>query len=714
MRFRIFVAAISLSLAAQANEGMWVPQQLPEIAGPLKSAGLEMSPEQLSNLTGDPMGAVVSLGGCTASFVSNQGLVATNHHCVYGAIQLNSTPERNLIVDGYNAAAMADELSAGPNARVYVMDQIVDVSEQIKAAAANAKTPLERYNAIEAAMKALTRDCESDASYRCRVYSFFGGVQYRMFRQLEIKDVRLVYAPPSSIGNYGGEIDNWMWPRHTGDFSFYRAYVDKDGKPAAYSQDNVPYVPKHWLKLAEQPLEAGDFVMVAGYPGSTQRYALRDEFEDVAQWQYPVVGAHLKKLVAMIESAGADEEVIKVKYANQIRGYQNAMKNWDGQLEGFARINASATKKADEDALLSWLKQQGKKAKPALDAHARLLAINAEARAERERNLYLNQISNMGLIGTARQLHRLSLERVKPDAERESGYQERDLPRIMGGLAQFERRFDVRMEKQLLAYWLKAYAGLPADQRVAAIDALLGDGSDASMQAALDALYKTELLSEEARGQWATRSAEQFAASQDPIIALALALKPVTDAMEDKGKQRGGEIAQLRPLFMQAMIDHKRSQGKSVYPDANGSLRITFGNVVGYEPKDGVAYTPFTALEGVTAKATGATPFDAPESLLNAAAKKDYGQYMDQRLGSVPVNFLSNLDITGGNSGSPVLDARGQLVGLAFDGNWESVSSNWVFDAKMTRMISVDSRYMLWIMSKIYPAPNLLQEMQSK
>ncbi|MFY8124208.1 MAG: S46 family peptidase, partial [Silanimonas sp.] len=371
------VAATLIASAAIAREGMWVPQQLPEIAGPLKDAGLELSPEQLANLTGDPMGAVVALGGCTASFVSPNGLVATNHHCAYGAIQLNSTPEKNLMATGFNAATPADEVSAGPNARVFVMDEITDVTADMRAAIADAADGLARQNALEAKQKALIAACESEAGYRCTLYSFFGGQTFRLFRQMEIKDVRLAYAPPSSIGNYGGEVDNWMWPRHTGDFTFYRAYVGPDGKPAAFSKDNVPYQPKHWLKLADQPLEAGDFVMVAGYPGQTNRYALFDEFQNVAEWQYPVVGQHLKNVVALVEAAGKADADVEVKYAATIRGWQNAMKNWDGQLEGFQRIDALATKQAEEQAVLDWLRAgaagaEGLDAKVALDAHAAL------------------------------------------------------------------------------------------------------------------------------------------------------------------------------------------------------------------------------------------------------------------------------------------------------------------------------------------------------
>lgn len=706
------VACLAPSGLAHAGEGMWVPQQLPEIAGPLKKAGLKLSPEQLSNLTGDPMGAVVALGGCTASFVSPQGLVVTNHHCAYGAIQLNSTAEKNLIKDGFNAPTLADEVSAGPNARVYVLDDIQDVTAEAKAAiAAAGNDPLARTQALEAFDKKLVADCEAEAGFRCRLYSFSGGNTYRLFKNLEIKDVRLAYAPPGSVGKFGGDIDNWMWPRHTGDFSFYRAYVGKDGKPAAFSKDNVPYQPRHWLKFADQPLGAGDFVMVAGYPGSTNRYALATEFDNTASWTYPTVARHYKALIEMVKAAGKTNPDIAVKYASSMAGWNNTSKNFEGQLEGFKRIDAAGQKHAEESAVLNWLKGQGGKGKAALDAHARLVALAEQAKTTRDRDLVVGQFGNSGVIGVATTLYRLSIENEKPNTGREAGYQERDLPGIEGSMKQMERRYVPAMDRQIQQYWLNEYVKLPAAQHVAAVDAWLGGNDAAAVNRALDKLAGTQLGNTEERLKWLKADRKAFEASNDPAIQYAVAVMPTLLKLEQERKTRMGESLVARPVFLQALADYKKSQGEFVYPDANLSLRITFGNVMGYEPKDGVAYTPFTTLEGVVAKETGQDPFDSPKALLDAVKAKRYGGLEDKRIGSVPVNYLSDLDITGGNSGSPVLDANGKLVGLAFDGNWESVSSNWVFDPKMTRMIAVDGRYLRWIMQEVYPAPQLLKEM---
>jgi hypothetical protein len=708
------VAGLGLAQLAQAAEGMWVPQQLPEIAGPLKQAGLQLDPQQLADLTGDPMGAVVALGGCTASFVSPQGLVVTNHHCAYGAIQLNSTAEKNLIKDGFNAPAFKDELSAGPNARIYVLDDITDVTAQARAAiAAAGADPLKRTEALEAFEKKAVADCEADEAYSCRLYSFSGGNTYRLFKNLEIKDVRLAYAPPGSVGKFGGDIDNWMWPRHTGDFSFYRAYVGKDGKPAAFSADNVPYQPKHWLKLADQPLGEGDFVMVAGYPGRTDRYALVSEFENTANWMYPAIAKAYKEQIALVEAASKDDKDIAVKYAANMAGWNNTSKNFDGQLDGFKRNGVLAHKQKEEAAVLEWLRAQGEAGRPALHAYDRLQNLGTMARATQERDFVLGMFNRTGTLGTAVRLYRLAIEKARPDAEREEGYQERDLPAIEGGLKQMDRRYVASMDRQLQQYWLQQYLQLPAGKGLPALDQWLGGHDAAAVDAALVRLDGSKLGELDERLKWFNADKAAFEASSDPAIQYAVAVMPALLELEHQRKVRMGEELVARPLFLQAIADYKQSKGGFVYPDANLSLRITFGNVKGYTGLDGKVQQPFTDLEGVAAKETGADPFDSPKALLDAVKAKRYGGLEDKRIGSVPVNFLSDLDITGGNSGSPVLDAHGRLVGLAFDGIWEAVASNWVFDPVMTRMISVDQRYMRWIMQEVAPAPQLLKEMEA-
>lgn len=720
MRHLALVFVSSLLFTAHAAEGMWVPQQLPEMANELKKAGLEMDAKQLADLNGQPMGAVVSLGGCSASFVSAQGLVATNHHCAYGAIQLNSSPQRNLIRDGFSAAAFVDELPAGPNARVFVLESITDVTVQVLAQVKPEMDGLARQKALEAAQKAIVAAGEVEPGMFCRIYSFFGGLQYRLFKQLEIKDVRLVYAPPSSVGNFGGEVDNWMWPRHTGDFSLLRAYVGMDGKPAPYSSDNVPYQPKHWLKVASAPLKIGDYVMVAGYPGSTNRYALAAEFDNTSTWTYPTVGSHYKKVTALVQETGKNNPDIAIKYASTVKGWENTLKNFDGQVEGFARSHAGERKHQDEQAVLKWLATRGEAGAQALDAHAKLLGLIERAKATRDRDLLLSQISNLGSVGATRGLYRLSIEQAKPDAERAPGYQQRDLPRIEGGLGELQKRFDPSMEKKLLSYWFAQYQKLPATQHVAAVDAwiggdiggdIAGDKADA-LNRMLDALYAgTEIGKLDQRLAWLKKDRAEFEASSDTMIKFAVMVMPTLLKMEEDSNAAAGSSSRYRPIYLAGVQDFRRSAGEQVYPDANASLRITYGHVVGYQPRDGVQNVPFTTAEGMAAKATSEEPFNAPKDVLDAVKAKRYGVYADATLGTLPVNFLADLDITGGNSGSAVMNGKGELVGLVFDGTWEGVSANWVYDGKVNRAIGVDIRYLLWFLDQINPAPRLLKEL---
>jgi hypothetical protein len=316
-----------------------------------------------------------------------------------------------------------------------------------------------------------------------------------------------------------------------------------------------------------------------------------------------------------------------------------------------------------------------------------------------------------GAVGSATSLYRLALERAKPDAEREQGYQERDLPSFQGSLEQMDKRYHPAMDRQLQEYWLREYVKLPQAQRVAAVDAWLGGNDEAAIQAALDKLAGTKLGSLDARMALFKADRAAFEASTDPAVQFAVAVMPTLLALERQDKTEAGEELLARPVFLQAVADYRKSRGEFIYPDANSTLRITFGNVMGYTRADGTRQAPQTTLEQVAAKATGEEPFDAPKAQLDAIAGKRYAGLVDPELGTVPVNFLSNLDITGGNSGSPVLDAEGKLVGLAFDMNWEAVASNWVFDPDMTRMIALDHRYMQWVMKEAAPAPRVLEEL---
>lgn len=701
----------SLSCLAQADEGMWQPAQLPEIATQLRDRGLRMAPEDLVRLTEYPLGAVVGFGFCTASFVSPEGLVVTNHHCAYGAIQYNSTAERNLLTEGFLAATRADELPAEPNMRIYVTESIEDVTARVNAGLRRGMDGAARFQAIDRASKAIVAECEATPGYRCDVYVFHQGLSFQLVRQLEIRDVRLVHAPKEAIGKFGGDVDNWMWPRHTGDYAFFRAYVGPDGQPAAFAAENVPYRPRHHLRVQPAGVGAGEFVMVTGYPGTTNRYRLGEEVGDAIDWRYPAMTSLFQRYVEIVEAH--PDEAARLKYAGSIASWNNALKNYGGQVEGLARAGALALKADTESALAEWLDGQGRAGREQARAIATLRGHLAVARASRDRNLLVGQLANLGLFRGARDLYRLALEREKPDLEREFGYQARDEVRIEGNLRQIERRVDPAIEQQLVTELLVRHAALPRGQRLAELDAWLdGAASRQAIATRVAALYRDTALTDTGeRLKWFAADRAAIEASDDPYLRLAVAFMPGWLRMEAERKEFDGRGFELRPQYMQAMIDYNRAQGRAIYPDANNSLRVSFGQVIGYSPRDGVRYEPFTRLEGLAAKHTGEDPFDATQGQLALIAERRHGPYRDAALDSVPVNFLADLDITGGNSGSPTLNGRGELVGLAFDGNIESVSADWVFEEPITRSIHVDVRYMLWVMDYLDGAGHLIREM---
>ena len=350
----VLVAALCTALPLAADEGMWMPQQIPDLAPRLKELGFTGDAKIWADLTGFPMNAIVSLGGCSASFISPDGLIATNHHCVQGSLQYNSTPEKNLIVDGYLARTREEELSNGPGSRVWVTVSVKEVTDEITGKIDPKLTDRQRYDVIERRVKERTAACEKDG-LRCRVASFFEGLRYFEIAQLEINDVRLVYAPPQGIGNYGGETDNWQWPRHTGDFSFYRAYVGKDGKPAAFSKENVPYHPKHFLKVSPKGASPGELIFVAGYPGRTQRHETYAEVKDRTEWALPQSVTRSKEMIAILEETTKGQKELEIKAEPRMRGLQNGMKKNEGVLAGLLKGGILARKEAKQKALEAWI-----------------------------------------------------------------------------------------------------------------------------------------------------------------------------------------------------------------------------------------------------------------------------------------------------------------------------------------------------------------------
>jgi len=690
--------------AAPAAEGMWLPNQAPEVAKPLKDAGLALDPAKLADLQAPPMNAIASLGGCSASFVSPQGLVATNHHCVYGSIQYNSKPGQDYLTDGFLAKRTQDEVPAAPGTRVFVIEDLRDVTRDMLRGVTAKLSGFDRNARLEANRKALIAACEKQPSRRCDVRPYFGGSTYYLQQQLELQDVRLVYAPAGSVGNYGGEVDNWQWPRHTGDFGFYRAYVAPDGSSAPYSADNVPYRPKSWLRIAPQGVEDGDFVMVAGFPGATDRHRTAGETKAFYDRIYPRQQKLLADYSDQIVALTAGNADATIRYASILKGTDNYKKKIAGQLAGAEAISLQEKKAAQEGAFRSWATGDPARAARLTPVVAALDAVAAEAADAQLKGLTASTINRAQLLSAARELYRWATERAKPDAQREPGYQDRDRRLLAERLTQIERRFVPQVDRGLFERALVEYRTLPPSDRNAGFERALGE-------IGLDRLYaETKLGDTATRLSWLDRPAAAFEASADPFVRLAVAMHADEVASERRSKDRTGRLQAARSAYMAAYRDYAAAQGRAIYPDANGSLRFTWGKVTG-RARDGMAWAPFTTAAGIAEKNTGREPFDAPKKQLGLIAAKDFGAYASPAQGTLPVNYLSTVDITNGNSGSATLNARGEFVGLAFDGTIEGIISDWWFDEDLTRTIHVDSRYMLWVMDKVDGAANLLAEM---
>ncbi|MEM6585321.1 MAG: S46 family peptidase [Pseudomonadota bacterium] len=707
------LATAALAAPLTAKEGMYTPDQLQEISEQLEQAGLELDPQSLSDLTAFPMGAIVSLGGCSASFVSPEGLVVMNHHCARGSVQFNSTAENNYLADGFLAATKGDELPAAPGSRVYVTTEVSDVTVAMREGTEGME-PLARYELVQQRRKDIIAACEEAAGYRCQVSGFYGGAQYKLIKRLEVRDVRLVYAPADSVGKYGGDIDNWQWPRHTGDFAFYRAYVAPDGSAADFSEENVPYQPEHHLKVSAKGVADGDFVMVAGYPGSTSRYTLLAEVENTFEWNYPTFQKLIEQWIATIEEAAPDGSDARVKYESLLAGLNNYEKNLRGQMDGARRVGLVDRRRAREATLAKWIAADASRAEYGASIAASAELSEESASAART-NFWYSNVSRAALFGVARRLYRLSKENQKPNAERESGYQERDMTFFKQSMQAIDRRYDANVDKAVWTLFLSGYLAQPMDERVPELDAAMGFTAETTAEdlpGLLEAFYANTTLGDvDTRLALMEASPETFEASEDPFIKLAVAMYDYGFDLETQSKTRAGRSLALRPSYMKAITAWQKEQGVLAYPDANSTLRITFGNVMGGSPADGLVYTPFTTLEGITAKDTGEDPFNAPKRQLELIEAADYGDYKFDAANSVPVNYLSDLDVTGGNSGSATLNANGELVGLLFDGTYESINSDWDFDPRTTRSIHVDSRYMLWVMEKVDGAQALIEEM---
>ena len=710
----ILVAFILGAGTAYAAEGMWPLIELSKLPfDTLKTLGLALSPEEIYNPQGTGIASAVVQMGATGSFVSPQGLIITNHHVAFGAVQKQSTPERNYLRDGFYAPSLEQEIPA-LDYRVLVTLSIQDVTDQITKAIPENISDLERYQAIDSKSKQLIKAGEQKGDFKCRVARMYGGKQYMLYTYFEISDVRIVYVPPEAIGNYGGDIDNWIWPRHTGDFSFLRTYVSPSGKSAPYARENVPYRPKVYLPISSAGVKEGDFAMTLGFPGRTDRYISSYEVEFQLDRQYPRSIATLEDLLKILDRAGETDSAVSLRLASEVSGLNNWLKKSYGVVEGFANWDIISKKKAQEKGLTEFLATSASLQKEYAQILPELERLYASRLLTDEMDHLLSWL-NRGVryLSLASDLYKWSIEREKPDLEREQGFQDRDSDSEKESLKNIQKNLVPSVDKEKFRYLIKKALQLPSGQRIKAIDHIFAGKSGAELDRYLEE-YLTKLYGGSKVGELEPRlnmfsmSKSELQKLDDPFINLAVELRPEFDAQMERSKALSGAQSRLAPKLIQAYAEWKKTK---MYPDANGTMRLSYGAVKGNHPRDAVSHSYLTTLTGVMEKETGRDPFIVPAELKNTYSADDFSRYRDSATGDVPVDFLTTNDITGGNSGSPVINGQGEIIGLAFDGNWEGVASDYLYNPEVTRTISVDIRYVLFLIDAVYHLDNLVKEL---
>ena len=696
---------------------MWLPGQLegPEHRQRLKNAGVDLDQLSMSDLNAFPLSAIVDLDGCSASFVSSEGLILTNHHCVQAALQYNSEPGRDLLEQGFYARRPQDERWCGPNARAYLVRRSRDVTAAMLKNLDRIQDDAERAKAVASREKKLVAQCESRSPFlRCTLLTYDGGNQYHLVEQTPIEDLRLVFVPPRSVGAFGGEVDNWQWPRHAGDFALLRAYVDAQGQPAAHRKDNVAFRPPHFLRPAKTALNTGDFVMVAGFPGRTYRLRSYDELHETMSWRYPRQVAMYREYLAAIGEVAQKGEALRQSSDPLRLSLENSLKYTEGALQALHRGSELERRRKFEESLRAWVHRTESRREAYGEVFREMVQTFAQRRTMREHDAALNELpAFVSLLDAALTIVRMAEERAKPDAERDPRYQKRNWKHLEAELDGLEGSYAREVDIELAATALQRLSHLPENLRPAFLRQWFGTVMlrPSAARAKLRALYGQSGLesAEERRRLFRSASVRTLRSSRDPLIEWAVALLPLLRAIESRDEAYRGRMLLLRPRYVEALY---RFVGKPVAPDANGSLRISYGRVQGYRPDASMpAYEAFTWAEQLLEKSTGAYPFDSPQALLKALRNGDFGPYRVEGQNSLPIDFLSTVDITGGNSGSPTLNARGELVGVAFDGNYEALASDWVYQPRISRAIHVDLRYLLWYLSRVQKAERVINEL---
>ena len=714
---RIISGAFVLALAVLApspvrpsgDEGMYPLSEILKLD--LRAKGLAIPPEEIFSPDRPSLVYAIVSVGATGSFVSPNGLFLTNHHVAFSAVQAASTPERDYLTDGFLAGSRAEEIQArGMTARI--TESFRDVSADVLAAVKPGMPLAERTKAVEKRMKEIVATAEkANPGKRAEVSEMFLGKSYVLFLFTFLKDIRIAYVPPRGIGEFGGETDNWMWPRHTGDFAFLRAYAAPDGSPADFSPKNVPFKPKRFLKVDPAGLAEGDFMFLLGYPGRTYRHYPAAYLAYEEDFRLPYVADWYGRQIDIMEKAGAGDSAAALKLSSRIKSLANTRKNYRGKLKGMKKIGIVAAKAAEEKGLEAFLAADTKRQAAFGDVLAGLGKIYAEMRGRGDAELVLEYLrTNTTLLGFGWTIHEAAIERRKPDLEREASYMDRNWEQTKQRLLLAQRNFDASSDKAILKELLLRALRLEGPNRIAGLEALFpGKPSEAAIEPFLAKAYaETKLADAGMLSDFLGRTPDGMKAANDPFLALAAAIAPATFEVRERQKARKGA---LDGLFARLSDARELFLGKAFIPDANGTLRLTFGRVKGYSPADAVYNPPFTTLAGVLEKTTGEAPFNAPPGLASLRKARDFGRFAHPLLKDIPVCVLYDADTTGGNSGSPVLNARGELVGINFDRTYDATINDYAWSEGYSRSIGVDIRYVLWLTQKFARADFLLEEM---
>ncbi len=694
------------SLPLQADEGMWPITEIDRID--LQSKGLTIPVEDIYNPEGiSLMQAIVRLSGCTASFVSPDGLIITNHHCAFGAVQRASTTENDYLTNGFLAKDRSEEIPA-QGYTASIMETYIDVSSEVLSVVTDDMDLGTRIKAINKKKKELLVQAEKDyPDKRAEISEMYIGKTYLLFIYTRLRDLRLVYVPPIAIGNFGGENDNWIWPRHTGDFSFVRAYVAPDGSPADYSEENIPYQPKIHFQVAPEGVNEEDFVFILGYPGRTYRHRTSYYMAYEENIRLPYLASEYEKAILIMEDFSMKTPEAALKLASPIKGFSNRMKNYRGKLTGMKRINLVVKRRIEEEKLQKFYSDNNDKTKELKSILKEIEDIYQQKSQNAKSELLISNIWRISVpLRNAHTIYEAAENRSKQDIERESAYMDRNIERTKKRLFLGLKSYYPPSEKIILAGLLKQAMELPKEQKIEALDEMISDGN---IDLFVDNLYsETKFADAEVLQQAFSISSEELAKLDDPAINFILAMDPQLQRNKERSREQSGALNKLHPKLIELKKDFYKSD---FIPDANSTFRLTFGYIRGYYPKDAIYCSPITTFSGVIEKTTGKDPFITPPGLIDLYKQKIFGQFYNQNLKDVPVAILYNTDTTGGNSGSPVLNAKGQLIGVNFDRAWEATINDYAWNESYSRSIAVDIRYVLWVTQKFAGADYLLNEM---